>query len=189
MIGATVGVPSVSGGSQVADIQLLAPRSGIGFTKTATPILYYFVAKRVTYRMSFTITAASDPAPLVAVALAKPEEPGFYGVRLADLGVKLSLGQVYTWSISAAIDPARPGTMQPIDTAKLARDLAIVAAPPASGSPLYYALPAPRSHWYDLLADAVDARGSDGHLAFETMLEEIGLTRLADFDRVWGFRH
>jgi hypothetical protein len=171
--------------ASAATIELLAPDGHAGQTASPAPTLYYFVSERINLPVQLTISAPRRAVPLVEVNIPAPRAPGLYALRLADFGVRLDQNTVYTWSISAIAD-SRERADDIVASASLLRtapdpalDSAIRAAPPQRRA----ALLAQASLWYDAIAAAAEAKDQDGHAALDALLEQVGLTEPARYDR------
>ena len=165
-------------------IELLAPADHAGQTTSATPTLYYFVSRPVAWPMQLTISAPLQPAPVLEVTIPQARAPGIYPLRLADYRTRLEPGIVYTWSVSIILDPKAWSR-------NIVASAAILRAPPdpateraASVAGLRQAETLARAGlWYDAVAAAFDNRGSDRHAALDRLIEQVGLTEVARFDR------
>jgi hypothetical protein len=166
-------------------IDLLAPDGHAGQTISQAPTLYYFVSARIDQRMQLTISAPRRPAPLLETDIPAPKAPGLYAVRLADMRVQLDENTLYTWSISVITDP-RERANDIVASASLLRtvpdpglDSAIRASPP----PRRAALLAQAGLWYDAVSAAAETRDQDRHAALDSLLDQVGLTEAARYDR------
>ena len=180
-------IGGASRGSNVAaaTIDLLAPDGHAGQTADAAPTLYYFVSRRIDQPMQLTISAPRRAAPLLETNIPAPKGPGLYALRLADFHVRLDENTLYTWSISAVIDP-RERANDIVASASLLRtapdpalDGRVRAAPP----PRRAALLAQAGLWYDAVAAAAETKDQDSHKALDALLDQVGLTEPARFDR------
>ncbi len=166
-------------------IEPLAPDAHSGLTTSASPTLYYFVSRPVTLPLKLTISVPNQPRPLVETNLAAPGQPGIQAVRLADYRVQLQPGIAYLWSVSVVVDPRAPSN-DVVASATIMRsapdaalDNAVRAAPPARRAALY----AQGGFWYDALAAAVEGQNADRHAALDALLDQVGLTEVASYDR------
>ena len=123
--------------------------------------------------------------PLLETDIPAPRGPGLYAVRLADMRVRLDENTLYTWSISVITDP-RERANDIVASAALLRtvpdpalDGAVRSAPPQRRA----ALLAQAGLWYDAVAAAAEAKDQDGHAALDSLLEQVGLTEAARYDR------
>jgi hypothetical protein len=166
-------------------IDLLAPDGHAGQTVSQAPTLYYFASARIDQRTQLTISAPRQSVPLLETDIPAPRGPGLYALRLADLHVRLDENTLYTWSISVITDP-RERANDIVASASLLRtvpdptvDAVIRAAPPQRRA----ALLAQAGLWYDAVSAAAETKDQDGHAALDSLLEQVGLTEAARYDR------
>jgi hypothetical protein len=166
-------------------IELLAPSDHAGLTANPAPSLYFFASGPVAWPTRLTISAPGRPAPVLEVAIPAPVAAGIYRVDLADYRLRLAPGIVYTWSVSAILDPRIPAhdivasaslMLSPPDPA-VAAALAVVSATRRT------ALCARAGLWYDAVAAAVAAEPADRHAGLDALLREVGLAEPAAYDR------
>jgi Domain of Unknown Function (DUF928) len=158
-------------------IEALAPQDQSGLSASPTPNLYFYVSGPVVWPIQFTISAPMQPAPVVEANIAAPSAAGVYVIRVADYGVRLSPGIIYTWSVAAILDPnARSRDI--VASASLlfaapnaALESAVRIAPPARRAVLY----AQAGFWYDAVAAAAAAAPIDGYAALDALMREVGL--------------
>jgi len=169
------------------DLSVLAP-DHVALTTRAQPTLAWFVAETTATRVDFTITHEDSVVPVAEITLPGPLEAGVHTVELADLGVHLTAGRTYGWSIALVPDPDR----RDADAVSMAR-IERRDAPPdlelalVSGEVAYDVL-ARAGIWYDALADLtarIEADPSDTDLraARANLLDQVGLKRAAAYDR------
>ncbi|HEV8678117.1 MAG TPA: DUF928 domain-containing protein [Stellaceae bacterium] len=165
-------------------IDLLAPADQAGQTVSAAPTLYYFVSRPVASPMQLTISAPLRPAPILEVNIKAPHAPGIHPLRLADYRARLEPGIVYTWSVSIILDP-KAWSRNIVASAAILRVAPDPETAGAAASPgLRQAATFARAGlWYDAISAAFDNRGSDGHAALDHLMEQVGLTEAARFDR------
>jgi hypothetical protein len=165
-------------------IELLAPADHAGQTTGAAPTLYYFVSRPVAWPMQLTISAPLQPAPILEVTIPQARAPGIYPLRLADYRARLEPGIVYTWSVSIILDP-KAWSRNIVASAAILR----ISPDPASGpvaaaaGSRQAALFARAGLWYDAVAAAFDDSGPDRHAALDRLIEQVGLSEVARFDR------
>ena len=166
-------------------IDLLAPDGHAGQTASQAPTLYYFASARIDQRTQLTISAPRRAAPLLETDIPAPRGPGLYAVRLADMRVGLVENTLYTWSISVITDP-RERANDIVASASLLRtvpdpglDGVIRAASPQRRA----AVLAQAGLWYDAVAAAAETRDQDRHAALDALLDQVGLTEAARYDR------
>ena len=180
---ASRGLDSVSAPGLTID--LLAPDGHAGQTINQAPTLYYFASARIDQRTQLTISAPRRVLPLVETDIPAPRGPGLYALRLADMRVRLDENTLYTWSISVITDP-RERANDIVASASLLRtvpnpglDGVIRAAPPQRRA----AVLAQAGLWYDAVAAAAETKDQDRHAALDSLLDQVGLTEAARYDR------
>lgn len=168
-------------GLRVLPLAALAP-DHTGLTISAQPALYYFVPASAGVRV--VLRPANDPAaqPLLEKDLPPPVRTGIQKLDLKALGVTLSPGVEYRWTVSdARADSA--GLIRRVEVPKdLARKLSGV---PAGRS--RYSLLAREGVWYDALDEvsraAEGAAGAAAGRHRAALLEQIGLKDIAQHER------
>ena len=157
-------------------IDLLAPGDQTGLSASPTPSLYFFVSGPVIWPTQFTISAPMQAAPVIEVNIPPPNAAGVYDVDVADYHVRLQPGIVYTWSVSAILDPnARSRDIVGSATLLLGTpdpgvENAVRTAPPPRRAALY----AQAGFWYDAVAAAAAAEPFD-RVALDALMNEVGL--------------
>ena len=165
-------------------IDLLAPAAHAGQTASATPTLYYFVSGPVAWPMQLTISAPLQPAPTLEVTIPQARAAGIYPLSLADYRTRLEPGILYTWSVSIILDP-KAWSRNIVASATILRappDPATGRAASAAGLRQVETL-ARAGLWYDAVSAAFDNRGADRHVALDQLMEQVGLTEAARFER------
>jgi hypothetical protein len=169
-------------------LSALAP-DHTGLTIQEQPSLYWYLSKPTSYPVEFTIIDDRAIQPLLERRLSGSLQPGVQRVRLADYGLRLSVGVPYRWSVALVVDPENRsrdiiagGAIERIAPptelhAKLARA-------GKTRAPYIYA---EAGLWYDALtaiSDLIDAAPNDRMLRQEraSLLEQIGLPQIADLD-------
>lgn len=171
-------------------IELVAPLDHSGQTTSPAPTLYFFVSQPVTWPVQFTISAPLRAAPILEVAIPSPPAPGLYALRLADYHARLEPGIVYTWSVSAIVDPQH-WARNVVASATILRvlpDAALDSAATMAAPIRRAAYFAASGYWYDAVAAAADAQNFDRHVALDALLTDVGLTETASFDRAQAAR-
>lgn len=166
-------------------IQLLAPDEQAGLTISATPTLYFFVSRPVSWRTQFTISAPNVAKPVVEVDIPIPAAAGIYAVHTADYHVRLEPGVDYTWSISVILNP-KEWSRNIVASASLlltAPDPALETGLRAAPANRRAAVLAQAGIWYDAVAAAAEMEGSDRHAALDALMNEVGLIEPANYDR------
>jgi len=178
--GASRGAKSAS----LPTIELVAPLGHTGETASATPVLYFLVSQPVTLPTQFTISAPLRPTPVLEATIPAPPARGLYALRLADYHVRLEPGIIYSWSVSAIVDP-RAWSRNVVASATILRvppDARVDAALDAATPGRRVALLAGAGLWYDAVAAAADGGGVDRRAALDELLTEVGLASPAGAD-------
>src|SRR5207237_7192912 len=129
-------------------------------------------------------SAPLQVAPILEVTIPSATAPGIYPLRLSDYRVRLAPGIAYTWSVSIIIDP-KAWSRNIVASAVILYDTANPAAAsagPAAG-PNRAATLAAAGLWYDAVAAAFDARGSDGGAVLSRLVAQVGLVEATRFER------
>jgi hypothetical protein len=160
-----------------------------GLTIQEQPSLYWYLSRPTSYPVEFTIIADGARQPLLARRLSDSLRPGMQRVRLADYGVRLSVGVPYRWSVAVVVDPDNRsrdviagGTIERV--APPAELRAKSARAGKTRAPYIYA---EAGLWYDALtaiSDLIDAAPEDRTLrqGRASLLEQVGLTQIAELD-------
>jgi hypothetical protein len=168
-----------------ARIDPFAPGGHAGQTASATPTLYFFVSQPITAPTQFTISAPSRPSPILEVNIPAPRARGIYSLRTADHHVRLEPGIVYTWSVSAIVDP-KQRSQDIVASAHLLRttpDPVLAAAASTAPSVRRAGLFAQAGLWYDAVTAAAETAELDHHAALDSLLTQVGLVEPARYDR------
>jgi Domain of Unknown Function (DUF928) len=163
----------------------LAPDGHAGQTTSSTPTLYFFVSQPITWPTQFTISAATRPKPIIEVDIPSPRAAGIYSVRTADYRVRLEPGVLYTWSVSAKLDP-KSRSRDIVASASLLRtapDPGLEAALGTAPLSRRVALLAQAGLWYDAVAAAAETAAYDRHAALDSLMTQVGLIEPARYDR------
>jgi hypothetical protein len=166
-------------------IELLAPSDHAGLSANPAPSFYYFASGPVVWPTRFTISAPGRPAPVIEVAIPAPVAAGIYRIDLANYRRRLEPGILYTWSVSAILDPRIPARdIVASASVQLSPPVPDVAAALAVVSPARRAALCARAGlWYDAVAAAVAAAPVDGHAGLDALLRQAGLAGAAAYDR------
>ena len=179
---------STRGMGIVPMLSALAP-DHTGLTTHEQPSLFWYLTRATTYPVEFTITDDQATQPLLETRLSGPFDAGMQRVRLADYGVRLSLGVPYRWFVALVIDPNSPsrdniagGTIE-----RLAPPTALRAKLTRAGTAQAPSIYAEAGLWYDALAataDLLDAAPNDPALRQQhaSLLEQVGLRQIAEHD-------
>jgi hypothetical protein len=157
-------------------VELLAPADHAGVTAIPSPTLLFFVSRPVTWQTQLAISAQQRSAPLVEIAIPSPQAIGIHAIRLADYGIRLQPGILYTWSIAILLDQ-RNWAHNIVGSATIVYEPANTAGQPLSAPPLRRAAVfADTGLWYDAVAAAVEGQTLDRGAALNGLLRQVGLT-------------
>lgn len=78
--------------------------SELGFTLSATPVLYGYLAGPIDCKVEFALIIDDEPVPELEIVWDRLE-PGLLRVDLAEWEVRLKTGIRYRWSIAMVLDP------------------------------------------------------------------------------------
>jgi hypothetical protein len=179
------GAPSgrVGGGTRglrVLPLAALAP-DHTGLTLSPQPALYYFLPASSGVRVTLRLANEPNAQPLLEKDFAPPAKTGIQRLELKALGVTLSPGVEYRWTVS---DPRTSSTGM-IRRIELSQDLARKLSGVPSGRSRYTLL-AREGVWYDALDEVSRAADSAGAVAGRhraALLEQIGLKDIAQHER------
>jgi len=184
----------VGGGTRGASLEapvslsVLVP-DHVGLTLQHQPRLYWFVSRKPTQLIEFTITEKDEVKPVLEARLKPLEKAGIHCIRLADHAVQLRQNVLYKWFVSVITDPDRrsrdilSGGM--IEVVSASPDLsARLNQAPKTKQPFVLA---EAGLWYDALAavsDRIDAAPKDLSLRKQraALLNQVGLNEAAEFD-------
>jgi hypothetical protein len=184
----------VGGGTRGASLEasvslsVLVP-DHVGLTLQSQPHLYWFISRKPTQPIEFTLTEKDAVKPVLEVRLKPLEKPGIQCIRLADHGVQLRENVPYKWFVAVVTDPNRrskdilSGGM--IEFLRASADLsAKLGRTPKAKQPFVLA---EEGIWYDALAgvsDRIDAAPKDLSLRKQraALLDQVGLNEAAQFD-------
>lgn len=124
-----------------SQIFALAPAHGVGATRSAAPTLYWHLPEPTNCRVEFVLNDPRAAAPRIEHVIPGPHGAGVHAIALAELGVELEPGVVYTWYIQLVPDAD-------------ARSQDVF-----SGGPIER-IAAGESGWYDVLARHQEALGA-----------------------------
>lgn len=80
----------------------------VGLTVKQTPTLNWYLSKRTTYPLRFTLNDIQKIVPLYEGALPIPTEAGVQSIDLKSLGLALEPNVQYRWFVSASPNPESP---------------------------------------------------------------------------------
>jgi hypothetical protein len=184
----------VGGGTRGASLEapvslsVLVP-DHVGLTLQTQPRLYWFISRKPTQPIEFTITEKDAVKPVLEARLKPLEKAGIQCIRLADHGVQLRQNVLYKWFVAVVTDPDRrsrdilSGGM--IEVLSASPDLsARLNQAPKAKHPFVLA---EEGLWYDALAgvsDRIDAAPKDLSLRKQraALLDQVGLNEAGEFD-------
>jgi len=184
----------VGGGTRGASLEaplslsVLVP-DHVGLTLQHQPRLYWFVSRKPTQPIEFTITEKDEVKPVLEARLKPPEKAGIQCIRLADHGVQLRQNVLYKWFVAVITDPDRrsrdilSGGMIEVVSASPEASARLNQTPKAK-QPFVLA---EEGLWYDALAgvsDRIEAAPKDLPLRKQraALLDQVGLNEAAEFD-------
>ena len=179
------GAPSgrVGGGTRglrILPLAALAP-DHTGLTISAQPALYYFLPASSGVRVAVRLASEPNAQPLLDKDFAPPAKTGIQRLELKALGVTLSPGVEYRWTVS----DSRTSSTGMIRRIEPSQDLARKLNGVPSGRSRYTLL-AREGVWYDALDEVSRAADSTGTVAGRhraALLEQIGLKDIAQHER------
>jgi hypothetical protein len=179
------GAPSgrIGGGTRglrVLPLAALAP-DHTGLTISPQPTLYYYLPASSGVRVAVRLANEPDARPLLEKDLAPPAKTGIQRLELKALGVTLSPGVEYRWTVS----DSRTSSTGMIRRIEVSQELARKLNGVPSGRSRYTLL-AREGVWYDALDEVSRAADSAGAVAGRhraALLEQIGLKDIAQHER------
>lgn len=171
-------------------VKVLAPADHVGETVKKWPALFWFLSSPTPYPIVFTLEDTNQYKPIVERTLPPPARAGIQMIRLADFEQVLEEQVQYRWHISVVVDPESRSkdihAMGVIERRPFTLDLFLNTSckDPRDAICLY----AEAGLWYDAIAvisDLISASPKDRVLRLQraTLLEQIGLLEVAEFDR------
>jgi hypothetical protein len=162
-------------------IDIIAPNDYSGLTTSATPNLYFYVSRPVTFPTRLTISAPRQPTPVIETNIPSPQAAGIYAIHLADHRVRLETGIIYTWSVSIILNPAAPSRniVASASLVRVALDPDLEAAVRSAPALRRAALFASHGLWYDAIAEAVDL---NQHAVLDALMNQVGLIEPVKYD-------
>jgi uncharacterized protein DUF928 len=94
------------GTANVFMLSALAP-DHMGLTASEQPSLYWFISSATSLPVELAIMDPQGVKPLFERRLAGPVEKGVHRIDLAELGVRLTPGVAYRWSVTVIPDASR----------------------------------------------------------------------------------
>jgi len=190
------GSPGGRVGGGTRGVSLAAPVSlsvlvpdHVGLTLQTQPHLYWFISRKTTHTIEFTISEKDAVKPVLEVRLKPLEKEGFQCIRLADHGVQLRRNVPYKWFVAVVTDPGHrsrdilSGGM--IEVVSPSADLSAKLNQTSKARQAFVL--AEEGIWYDALAgvsDRIDASPKDLSLRKQraALLDQVGLNEAAEFD-------
>jgi hypothetical protein len=123
---------------------------------------------------------------VIEVNIPAPQQAGVNAIHTADYHIQLQPGVLYTWSVSAILNPKMP-SRDIVASASLFRtvpDPELESALRAATAGRRAALFAQAGFWYDAVAAAANMEASDRHIALDALMNEVGLVEPARYDRL-----
>jgi len=177
---------TIQAAAPLPTIELAAPADHTGLTANPSPTLYYYVSHPVPWPMQLTISAPLRAKPVLEASIPSALAPGIYAASLAERGVRLEPGVVYTWSVSIVIDP-HAWSRNIVASATISHvppDPEVAAIAASSDRLRQPARFAGAGLWYDAVASAAAVEAIDRHAALDRLLDQVGLTEIAQSDRI-----
>lgn len=87
-------------------VVLLTPEDHIGLTVSANPTIFWYVKKKISVPIEFTLLEPKHK-PLFVKKI-KATSPGIVALKLPPEVAKLEIGKQYRWTISLICNPYRP---------------------------------------------------------------------------------
>lgn len=171
-------------------LKVLAPADHVGETVKRRPALYWYLSSPTSYPVVFTLEDTTQYKPLLERSLPAPTRPGIQVIRLSDFEPVLAESIQYRWHVSLVVDPEARSkdihAMGVIERRSFTEDLFLNTSckDPRDAICLY----ADAGLWYDAIAvisDLIAAHPKDRILRLQraTLLDQIGLSEVAEFDR------
>jgi hypothetical protein len=169
-------------------LSVLAP-DHTGLTVQEQPSLFWHLSKSTPYPIEVTVIDDHTIRPLLERRISGPIQPGVQRLRLADDGVRLSLGVPYRWFVALVVDPDNRsrdilagGAIE-----RIAPPEALRAKLARAGNAQAPSIYAEAGLWYDALSaisDLIDAAPHDRRLRSQraSLLEQVQLTEVAQHD-------
>lgn len=104
--GGRIGGGTRGTGREVFVLSVLAP-DHTGLTVSVQPSLYWFISSLSSFPVELTVVDPRATQPVLEHRIPAPVHPGVHRIRLANYGVRLSLGVPYRWFVAVAPDPGR----------------------------------------------------------------------------------
>jgi hypothetical protein len=157
-------------------LDLVAPLRGVGLTATDQPELCYVSSGRAIESMRLAISVPGQVRPLARLDL-RSQPPGLGVIRLRNHGIRLPANLLCVWSLTVVLDPRAP-SHDLVATALIQyRPGNPVLAAAGRDAPVEQRVAAlvRAGYWYDAVALAEQARGSDHGAALASLFKQADL--------------
>jgi hypothetical protein len=177
-------------GEVLTAVYVLAPEH-TGLTTASQPDLFWYISGGLTNaRIEFTLIDDHSIEPLLEIPLKDIKGPAVRRIRLSRFGVKLSPGSEYQWSVALISDPQQR-SLDIVATGRIERTNLpenVKSQLKRANQEEHAQIYAEAGFWYDsikVVSDMVDARPDDAQWrnSRASLLEQVGLTEVAAFDR------
>ena len=186
---ARVGGGSRGTGEITSELDVLAP-DHTGLTTRSQPTLYWYLSEPANARLDVTVTNDQQIDPLLEQVIGIPKTGGIQSLDLSKVGTTLKPGVEYRWFVSLTPDEKqRSNDVVASGTIKYVKPDAALENKVAGADALAQArIYAADGIWYDAidsLSRAIEQKPGDAslHAQRAAMLEQVGLTSAADYDR------
>jgi hypothetical protein len=161
----------------------------VGMTVKQHPVLNWFLSKRTTLPIRFTLIDERSIRALVETAITSPEKPGVQAIHLKDVEFRLEPNVQYRWYISLIRDADSPSrdivTGGMIERCVFSECLVLDA--PATCDRDAIMTSAAKGFWYDAMAclcELIDSNPEDTSLRKQraALLKQVGLHEAAEWD-------
>ena len=137
--------------SCASEILALVPEDHVGLTTSAQPTLYWFLGEATDCRIDFVLNDPRSTSPRIERPIPGPHAAGIHALSLAELGVSLEPGLVYTWFVNLVPD-ADARSKDVISGGQIERIAASGDASAAASSVAKARALGQKGLWYDALA-------------------------------------
>jgi hypothetical protein len=179
----------IRGTDDALTVSVLAP-DHTGWTISSAPTLYWYLSKPATSRVEVTVTTDEVIDPVLEETVEAPLDAGFAALDLAAKGVELKPGVEYQWFVSVvpdasqrSVDIISGGAIERVDPSPALKGQ-LAGASPRTKPQVY----AGEGIWYDAIASLsslIEKNPGDRGLREQraSLLEQVGLSEAADYDR------
>jgi hypothetical protein len=161
----------------------------VGFTVKQYPELNWFLSKRTSLPIQFTLIEERSIEALVERSITAPETAGVQAIKLSDMNVALQPNVQYRWYVSLIRDTGSPSrnivTGGMIERCEFSECLALDATTTCSTESVI--LSAANGFWYDAMgcvSDLIETNPEDIGLRKQraALLKQVGLHDVAEWD-------